>query len=206
MSPPPATRPSGKERLPKLEELTWEELTLEIGRTLYEERQRRQAAIVSEARKYVDSSAWAHWADRPPYPAGTNKCNLFVYEVLKSAGTPVPMRVRWSWRNLGNVSYPPLARQWADPDQVIPGWVIVKDPQPGDVAAMRINYTDATGHVGIVTGPGTTVSASSETDTVVENDWGFRPGQKDAVVFRRYVGVTPSPVPRQWPTRGRIAP
>lgn len=94
--------------------------------------------------------------------------------------------------------YPPLAREWADPKADIPGWIVVTDPRPGDVAAMKVDYLDATGHVGIVTGPGTTVSASSLTDTVVENDWGFRPEEKGAVVFRRYVGggERPPPAPR----------
>jgi hypothetical protein len=51
----------------------------------------------------------------------------------------------------------------------------------GDVAA----YDK---HVGIVTEEGKTISASSKTNTVVENDWGFRPHQKGKVTFRRYVG------------------
>ena len=79
---------------------------------------------------------------RPPYPAGTNKCNLFVFETLNAAGTPVQWNVRFSWSEFGNVKYPPLAGQWADQHANIPGWVVVKDPQPGDVAAMKENYSD----------------------------------------------------------------
>jgi hypothetical protein len=82
---------------------------------------------------------------------------------------------------------------------------------PGDVAAQKISYSDASGHVGIVTGPGKTVSASSVTGTIVENDWGFRSDQQGEVVFRRYVGApepTPQPYqpPRDWPHKGRNAP
>jgi cell wall-associated NlpC family hydrolase len=142
--------------------------------------------IVDEAKKYLESNDWSYYTDRPPYGPGTNKCNLFVYEVLNNAGAPVPMKERWSWRNFEYVKYPPLAGQWADPDVDIPGWVVVDDPQPGDVVAMEENYSDASGHVGIVSGEGKTISASSETQTIVENDWGFREGQKP--VFRRYVG------------------
>jgi hypothetical protein len=57
----------------------------------------------------------------------------------------------------------------------------VDDPKQGDVAAIN-------GHVGIVTEDGKTISASSQTNDVVENDWGFRKIQKGRVTFRRYVG------------------
>src|SRR5262245_58709749 len=97
------------------------------------EREQKAQAVVAEARKHINSGAWSYSADRPPYPSGTNKCNLFVFETLNAAGTPVPMNVRFSWSRFGNVKYPPLAGQWADPSANIPGWVVVKDPQPGDV-------------------------------------------------------------------------
>ncbi len=139
---------------------------------------------VLEARKQIGSKAWAFDADRPPYPPNTNKCNLFVYEALNNSGKPVAMNERFSFRRLGNVQYPPLAGQWADPDAEIPGWKVVTEPKPGDVAAIRQNYSDASGHVAIVSGDETTVSATGT--EVVENDWGFREGQKP--VFRRYVG------------------
>lgn len=143
-----------------------------------------QEATVREARKHVSSKAWAYDADRPPYPPDTNKCNLFVYETLTKSGKPVPMKERWSWSNMKNVKYPPLAGQWADPSVEIPGWEVVTNPQPGDVAAIAHDYSDASGHVAIVSGPNSSISATGE--EVVENDWGFRPGQTPT--FRRYVG------------------
>jgi cell wall-associated NlpC family hydrolase len=203
MGTPPRT--PGSERLPSLPEIA-----MELGRQALARQARNEKVIPAEAVKHVGSSAWSHSANKPPYPPGTNKCNLFVYEVLNAAGTPVPMRIRFSWRNFGNVKYPPLAGQWADPHQPIPGWEVVTNPRPGDVVAVKEDYSDASGHVGIVTGPGTSVSASSVTGTVVQNNWGFQPGQKD-VVFRRYVGVPSSPatpvhLDPKWPTRGRNAP
>ena len=42
------------------------------------------------------------------------------------------------------------------------------------------------GHVGIVFYHGRTISASSVTNRIVLNDWGFRSGQN--TTFRRYVG------------------
>jgi cell wall-associated NlpC family hydrolase len=203
---PPRT--PGSERLPTLPELF-----MELSRQALAKAQARQArnetVIPAEAKKHVGSTAWDHQASRPPYSSGTNKCNLFVYEVLNAAGMPVPMKIRFSWREFGNVKYPPLAGQWADPHVEIPGWEVVTNPRPGDVVAMKEDYSDASGHVGIVTGPGTSASVSSLTGTVVENDWGFRAGQND-VVFRRYVGApeprTPVWMDQKWPTRGRNAP
>lgn len=146
----------------------------------------QQEATVREARKHVGSKAWAHDADRPPYPPGEYKCNLFVYETLNKSGKPVPMKERWSLRNMKKVKHPPLAGQWADPSVEIPGWEVVTNPQPGDIVAIESNPlpVGASGHVGIVSGPKSSISATGE--QVVENDWGFRPGQTPT--FRRYVG------------------
>ena len=147
-------------------------------------------SVKPAARRYIGSNAWAYDKERGPSGTNTNKCNLFVYEVLNEAGTPVSMmhRTRFGFRR---PDHPPLAGQWANPSVSIPGWTIVTSPQPGDVVAEAHIYSNASGHVGIVTeanadGTGKTVSASSKTQTVVENDWGFQPGQK--VVFRRYQG------------------
>jgi hypothetical protein len=207
MSPPPRT--PGSERLPYLPEEFWENHR-RILAAVQAEQDRRGRVIVAEARKHVGSGNWDEAVDRGPYGPGRNKCNLFVYEVLNAAGTPVPMKIRFSVSSFGNVKYPPLAGQWADPGVDIPGWEVVKDPRPGDVVALKENYGDASGHVGIVTGPGTSVSVSSYTGTVVENNWGFRSDHKDDVVFRRYVGApepkTPVWMDKKWPTRGRNAP
>ena len=51
---------------------------------------------------------------------------------------------------------------------------------PGDVASFS-------GHVGIVSGNGLTISATLH-NGVVRNDWGFRTGRTP--VFRRFVGYS----------------
>ena len=153
--------------------------------------------IIPVARHYAGSAQWAYKANRPPYGPNTNKCNLFVYEILNEAGASVPMKTRdrgW-FKGIFKARYvkhPPLAGQWADRSVSIPGWKVVNTPQVGDVAAEAGQYSNATGHVGIVSAvtqggkKGKTISASATTNTVVENTWGFRGGQN--VVFRRYVG------------------
>ena len=79
---------------------------------------------------------------------------------------------------------PPTATQWFEKGCDIKLWKIVDTPMPGDVAS------DGE-HMGVVTsvtpgGGGTTASASTVTNTVVNNDWGFRPEQSGKIVFRRY--------------------
>jgi hypothetical protein len=146
--------------------------------------------IMTTARHYVGSKNWAVNADRPPYGPGTNKCNLFVYEVLNEAGASVQMIERHKW-GISRGKHPPLAGQWADRNFSISGWTIVPSPQIGDVVAEAHHYSDASGHVGIVSSvspdgkSGTTISAATS-GSVVENDWGFRSGQSP--VFRRYTG------------------
>lgn len=149
--------------------------------------------IVQQARDFLlnHPKAWTKEGTRGAYGPGTNKCNLFVCEVGNAAGLPIP-------QNYFQGKYPPLAKHWGDPSAVIPGWEVVTSPQPGDVAAIsdvgpapgasRFDHLNISGHVGIVTGPGTTISNSNLAGQVVENDWGFRPDQKGQVVFRRYVG------------------
>jgi hypothetical protein len=42
--------------------------------------------IVESAQKHIGSPAWDFWLAKGTYPEGTDKCNLFVYEMLTGAG------------------------------------------------------------------------------------------------------------------------
>jgi len=134
------------------------------------------------AKKYVGSDAWAKFKSKDDFGWGKTKCNKFAYDVLKENGTPVPL-IHEGNNPLSNDMYPPVAADWANKDMELDGWVVVDDPKPGDVAA-------SSEHVGIVSGDGKTVSASSIKNKVVENDWGFREGQAGEITYRRYVGKT----------------
>lgn len=125
-------------------------------------------------RGYVGSKAYSTEAAKDTFEEGAHKCNKFVYDMLTKSGAKVPQ--------IGGIlgGNPPLAGQWFDTDLEIEGFEIVDEPQPGDVAASKT-------HVGIVSGDGKTISASSKTDTVVENEWGFREKEKGKIVFRRPV-------------------
>lgn len=141
------------------------------------------------------------------YDGGANKCNMFVYDMLQSSGMPAPTytydRRGPSWLT-GTATVPSLAGHWADfdnsPTDITTGWgnINFQNEQfsviPGSILAIGANYSNATGHVGIISYPldgqgnekvqvgltkevyiimqGQTISAGGT--SVVENDWGFR--------------------------------
>jgi RHS repeat-associated protein len=114
---------------------------------LFNDAQHTRADIVTTALSYVGSDAWSDDVANGNFPAGSNKCNEFVYDVLTMAGASPGLPNGWF------NSYPPTAAQWADPDYTIPGWRVLspgETPQAGDVVAQQLRYSDATGHVMIV--------------------------------------------------------
>ncbi len=121
------------------------------------------------------------------FDTNTNKCNLFVFDVIVEARAAPYPKVSKYWL----LARPPLAREWADVDLKIPGWEGVEKPRPGDVVAEAHDYADATGHVSIVVGARETVSASSQVGgVIVNNDCGLCEGQQPT--FRRHkVGLRP---------------
>lgn len=77
-----------------------------------------------------------------------------MIDVLRKAGASPGLP-----HNHGTNPY--AAADWANPFVNIPGWIVLTSKQgsmPGDVVAIRENYSDATGHVGIVIGPHLTSS------------------------------------------------
>lgn len=150
------------------------------------EKQYNPTRLVRRAREHLGSTKWA------PKDRLTGKdyyCNAFVGEMLEAEGVKVPhiggrigdvlgaeqsVTIHEATGGLLGGQYP-SAEQWTKP---MKGFEIVKDPRPGDIASNG-------DHVAIVSGDGTTISASSDTGTVVENDWGFRAHQIKKVVFQR---------------------
>ena len=141
----------------------------------------RTDQIAKVARSKVGSEEWLYSKEKGNFGKNTNKCNQFVYDVMIEAGvSPPPTVPRYVI-----FSRPPTAGEWADSSTTITGWTVVTEPQPGDVVAEAHNYSDATGHCGIVVGSKLTCSASSlEGGKIVQNDWGFR--QDNKPTFRRF--------------------
>ncbi len=145
--------------------------------------------VVDQAKQWEGRDTWAYEDLEWPYPPGTNKCNLFVYDVLCSATTCPPKVENPKW---WAPNRPPLAGEWGDRGVSIPGFQLVDGhPRLGDVIAEKSGGPGFSGHVGIVvefdpkTGRGKTASVNSGTGKVEINDWGFRPGQDKKVVVRR---------------------
>ncbi|KAK3610402.1 hypothetical protein CHS0354_008690 [Potamilus streckersoni] len=137
-------------------------------------------SIGNRALWYVGSEKWLYSGSHQT-GANTNKCNIFVADILKEEGCPAPNRRR---------SYSPIgAYEWANSNSVFlgrsPCWERCNSPEKGDVIA-----TD--GHVGIVSGYQRTTSASAAAyppGLIVENDWGFRSGQNPTCWrYRHYSG------------------
>jgi|GEM_PF-3146699 len=157
--------------------------------------------IVDKAENALKNNThdWDYIRVKDNYPAGMDKCNKFVYDILKSAGIDIgtPGGLRGMFGLPGG--YPPSAGMWADPNFDIPNWRVLgpdEQPQAGDVVAEQISYyLHASGHVGIVAGNGQTVSQADIPgvgEMLAKNDFGFRAdnykgiGQRSKCVFRRY--------------------
>jgi hypothetical protein len=152
--------------------------------------------IVDGANAQIGSTAWTFKVAKGNFPAGTDKCNLFVHEMLTDAGaSPGLPNGHWYWKH-----YPPGAAQWADPSYAIPGWRVLgpdESPQPGDVVAQAKDYANgATGHVTTV-GPNNTFvgvgkpeyeGAPEKIESVPKKDNIVDLPAKGPLLYRRFVG------------------
>lgn len=83
---------------------------------------------------------WDYNVKKGNFPIGSYKCNKFVQDVLAENGAAPSGK------------WPPLAGAWANKNSKISGWSVVSDVKLGDVVAGAYPYSDASGHVVIVTG------------------------------------------------------
>lgn len=110
--------------------------------------------LVDRARSHVGSTLWAVANARAPLPKGANKCNLFVFEMVTGAGYTVPQKPHKKLYGIGaTVMLPPNAGDWANASSPYIPFGTTAAPEPGDIAAWRHDYSDATGHVAIVSYP-----------------------------------------------------
>jgi CHAP domain len=126
-------------------------------------------SIAQIAQGYIGSQNWLD-------AVGMNKCNIFVYDVITQAGGTAPLdtsmrqRIKYYLGLANSPNYPALAGDWANPNKTLGLWKTLTVPpgaqtgarppdfsQPGDVIAEAIQYSDATGHVGIVASVGNTI-------------------------------------------------
>lgn len=142
--------------------------------------------IAKIARKYNGRTDWAYGKRKDNFPPNTDKCNKFVYDVTKEAGSEA--LVKGSDGKLR----PPLAGEWANPKVKIPNWEVLppdESPKPGDVAAYPLpGHSGYTGHSGIVTwidADGTSHAIAAHHDVVGPDD---KFQHVKGITFRRYTG------------------
>lgn len=149
--------------------------------------------IADIARSWVGSTKWADDISYSiVFGRKTNKCFLFVRDVLAQAGVDPGAP-----NELHGFSRPPFAGQWGDSSYEIPGWVVLKDgeiPAPGDVVAQQLGYGDASGHVMIVGGGGAFIGTGDAP--------GAAPGSIELIQTRDFLG----PPERRYDPRFRRGP
>ena len=114
---------------------------------------------LNNARKNIGSHEWDRDGGSGAW-AGQHKCNKFVADMYNTGRLINPIPTGFFGTK------PPMAIDWYNGSRLPSGFSQTQMPTPGDVA------TDG-GHMGIVSGDNTTISATPEAG-VVENDWGFR--------------------------------
>lgn len=122
-----------------------------------------------------------------PYTPGHATCNLFCQRAVEESGAPKP-EVKKADGKMGAPSAAELAG-----DRIPPGWRMLKrweSPQPGDIAARKEHFVDATGHSGIVVSVSKgVVTVMAAHATVIGKDMSFQPGSTQYHnVFLRYTG------------------
>jgi hypothetical protein len=153
--------------------------------------------IVESAQKHIGSPAWDFNLAKGTYPEKTDKCNLFVYEMLTGAGASPGTPHGWIHPS------GPRAGEWADPNYAIPGWRVLgpdEPPQPGDVVAQPRDYPNgASGHVVIVGSNNTFIGVGKpehpeipmdpeKIESIPKKDIIVDPPAKGPLLYRRFFG------------------
>ncbi|XP_071084242.1 uncharacterized protein [Haliotis cracherodii] len=129
------------------------------------------STIARTANKYIGSTKWSY-ASSHKTGANTDKCNIFVAEVLEEAGATVPQRHWLTWSPIGAGEWGNARSTYLTKDAC---WNRATSSRSGDVIGDGV-------HVGIVTGSRLTTSA--RWDKIVRNDFGFRAVQKPMTLWR----------------------
>lgn len=157
----------------------------------------RQTKVLEHARAHIGSTAWSRFCTRTSansrvtFNYGEPKCNLFVYEMLVAGGvkqdlpnTAGALKSYLPFFNTQPNPRPYCCSDWYNcrvPNMTYIGQGInaLNKCWPGDI------ITEGK-HMGIISGPRKTISASSIEGKIVENDWGWRKDHWKKVRIFRY--------------------
>ncbi|MCF0124477.1 MAG: LysM peptidoglycan-binding domain-containing protein [Clostridia bacterium] len=164
---------------------------LQIGQKVSSENLVARYKIANMAESCEGSDDWSYSTAKDNFGKNTYKCNKFVYDVTNdcdaSIGTPNGNILK---KIFGKTDCPPTAGQLGDPNYSIDNWTPLMDgeiPMPGDIISESHDYSDATGHCGIITGEQKTASSNALLNgKITINNWGFRTDNHP--VIRRYRG------------------
>ncbi|UWY30512.1 RHS repeat-associated core domain-containing protein [Flavobacterium sp. TR2] len=163
---------------------------------------KKKQEIVKNAKSKDKSTSYSYEGSKDDFAEETNKCNKFVYDILKKTGVAPSLRNGHFLKRLIGLGSPVTAGQWADPKYQIPGWIIVSSPEAGDIVAITGNFSNATGHVAIMIS--STESIGAGHNEVHVTDFGSNkshydnfPGNK-GYVYRRYVGGAGGTMPNTY--------
>ena len=145
--------------------------------------------MVNKAREYIGSDNWSPAKKRTSFDGkvefkkGEPKCNLFIHEIIEQSG--IHLGFPNDYGHIFKSKRPYVCIQWFNEE--VPnfkclgkGMEALIQAQPGDIITNG-------GHIGIISAQGKTISASSIENVIVENDWGWREGQRDKVKVFRYM-------------------
>ena len=152
----------------------------------------RQTKVLNQAKAQIGSSNWSGGSTRTSsdgkvtFAPGEPKCNLFVYEMLVAGGVSQDLPNEVGNKNLlaflissfkDTKKRPYVCKQWYNeevPNMKLIGKGIpaLNKCWPGDIV------TDG-GHIGIISAPQKTISASFTEGKIVENNWGWRANDKN---------------------------
>jgi RHS repeat-associated protein len=113
----------------------------------------REPRIIAfeEAAKAIGDTDYAYAVKKGDFDVKTNKCNLFVNDIVEKTGTKFPKRTNFFGRESGPVT----AGTLGDAKTKLSGLKIMadKDKAIGDVVSWkRTDFSDATGHTAIYAG------------------------------------------------------
>jgi hypothetical protein len=117
--------------------------------------------ILEAANKLNNQSKYSTVSDYG-FGSGKNKCNLLVHDILSEANVKSPRR-RSDKYGIEIPAGPITAGTWADPNADIEGFSVVSKPQPGDIVAIEYPYSNASGHVAVVTEGNQSIGAGTKT-------------------------------------------
>lgn len=160
----------------------------------------KQTKVLEVAKSRIGSPEYSVWCQNGNFAFSEPKCNLFVADCLRAGGVDVLLNeidqttrhflFHTQWFSVAinktKLPRPPTAAMWTDPNYdsarfkvVGKGLAGLEKCWPGDIISNG-------SHVGIVSGVRKVISASAIEGKVVENDWGWRKGECENVVIRRY--------------------